>query len=221
MGNIGRKMALALLLAVAAGCASGRPLSLSGSLVPPEKPVSSDNVLPRVAVVDFEFSAPENEAIGRDYDNVRPIQWKGSPGPVVADLVAASLIGRGVPVVRVQMAGHVPAGVLVTVRGRVDLFRVDAKRIHSFRIESVAQVGMTVYAEGEGVPAGWSSGPVSSEVWSSEPFFVTPVGVREALASAAEGAADEAVRSLMKLSGRFSPAEGRPEPGAAVPPAPQ
>lgn len=197
---------LALFVAVlTSGCATGRPISLSGTLLAPGRSMPADNVLPRVAVVDFEFPGGDNAVIGRDFDNVRPIAWRGSPGAELADLVAASLGERGVPVVRVAMAGHVPGGVLVTVRGRLDEFRVSAKRIHSVKVESVAHVSLTVLAEGEAVPAGWRHGPVTSEVWASEPFFVTPDGVREALGSAAEGAAEEAAGRLMELRKAFEP----------------
>jgi hypothetical protein len=215
----GCRIALALLLAAAAGCATGRPISLSGRLASPGRAIAVDNVLPRVAVVDFDYAGPADGVIGRDYDNVRPILWKGSPGPAVADLVAASLTERGVPVVRVAMAGHVPGGVLVTVRGNVGPFRVDAKRIQSVKTESVALVGLTVFAEGDAVDPGWSSGPLTAEVWSSEPFFVTPDGVRDAVKSAAEAVADEAARSLMKLRGAFQPPDDRAGPQAGGSPA--
>lgn len=204
-----------MIAAMGCGCASGRPLSLSGSLLSPGRTISSDNVLPRVAVVDFEYAGGEDAVLGRDFDNVRPIMWKGTPGAAIADLVSASLFERGVPVVRVSMAGHVPAGVLVTVRGRIDDFRVSAKRIHSVKVESFASIGLTVSAEGEGVPGGWNSGVISSDVWTSEPFFVTPDGVRESVASAANGVAEEAALRLMTLRSAFAPASGTPAvPGA-------
>ncbi len=193
-------------MAMSSGCATGRPLSLSGGLLPTGRELSAGKVLPRVAIVDFEFAGGDNAVIGRDYDNVRPIVWKGSPGAAIADIVALSLVDRGVPVVRVSMAGQVPGGVLVTVRGRIDDFRVNAKRIHSVKAESVANVGLTVFAEGEKVPQGWSGGPFASDVWAAEPLFVTPDGVRDAIQSAASGAAEEAARRVMTLRSAFTPA---------------
>lgn len=169
-----------------------------------------------MAIVDFEFGGGENPVVGRDYDNVRPIVWKGSPGAALADSVALSLSDRGVPVVRVAMAGHVPGGVLVTVRGRVDEFRVNAKRIHSVKVESTARVGLTLFAEGERVPSGWTGGPFSSDVWATEPFFVTPDGVRDALASAANGVADEAATRVTTLRNAYAPADAAPAAPANV-----
>jgi hypothetical protein len=213
--------AIALVLAaMTSGCATGRPLSLSGGLLKEGRSFDAGKVLPRVAVIDFDFAAGEGAVIGRDYDNVRPIVWKGSPGAAMADLVAASLAERGIPVVRVAMAGHVPGGTLVTVRGRIDAFRVNAKRIHSVKVEFSAEAGLTVFAEGDAVPQAWNSGQLSSEVWLSEPFFVTPDGARDAVSSASVAVADEAVRRLMTLRGAFTPpAEpSAPAPGGAPSP---
>lgn len=196
---------IAVVAAALSGCASGKQLTLSGPLLAPARAVPESKVVPRVAVVDFEFAGGEGAAIGRDFDNVRAIAWKGTPGAAVADIVAASLSERGVPVVRVAMAGHVPGGVLVTVKGRIDDFRVSAKRLHSVKVESEAHVALTLFAEGENVAQDWSTGRIESDVWSTEPFFVTPDGVREALGTAASGAGDEAASRIMALREAFTP----------------
>jgi hypothetical protein len=64
------------------------------------------------------------------------------------------------------------------------------------------------------VPQNWNSGQLSSEVWLSEPFFVTPDGARDAIGSASAAVADEAARRLMTLRGAFTPPAGAAaEPG--------
>lgn len=220
MTGSGRLLALALLIvAMTSGCATGRPLTLTGGLLKAGRSFDSGKVLPRVTVIDFEFPGGEGAVVGRDFDNVRPIVWKGSPGAAMADLVAASLAERGVPVTRVAMAGHVPAGTLVTVRGRIDPFRVNAKRIHSVKVEFAAQAGLTVFAEGDAVPPEWNSGQLSSEVWLGEPFFVTPDGAREAIGSASIAVAEEAALRLMSLRGAFTPPAdpASADPGGSFP----
>lgn len=188
---------LVVMLAFVGGCASGRPLYVPGDLArvrgaqaPPPSAAP-----PRVAVLDFTFREPPGKEVGRDYDNVRPIVWKGDRGAGMADLVAAVLVEKGVPVVRVRDAAGVPPGVERKVWGRVDEFRVNAKRERSVKVESAARVALTLFASGPSVPEGWHSA-VSSEFWGSDPVFITPEGVRDALLGAANGAAEEAGRRL-------------------------
>ncbi len=98
---------------------------------------------------------------------------------------------------RVSSATAVPADAVAKVWGSVDRFRVDAKKIGSLKVkaESAASVSVTVYGSGGSAPAGWSS-TVASDYWTTDPLFVTPEGVRDALNGAANAVAEETVRRL-------------------------
>ena len=69
------------LMVVLAACAPGNRLHVPGDLTrPPGSPPRVEGY-PQVAVADFAYSAPAGspEVIGRDYDQVRQIVWKGDP----------------------------------------------------------------------------------------------------------------------------------------------
>jgi hypothetical protein len=147
-------------------------------------------------IADFSFAAAPDGVVGRDFDRVRPIVWKGKPGKEMADLVAAVLGERGVATVRrgadPQGAGAVP----VRISGVVRRFEVNARRTGNLTVVTEATVSLTITADGPGVPR-----PVEETVTSSASFsdlFVTPDGLREVLLSTANTAAEEAARKLLE-----------------------
>ena len=152
---------------------------------------------PAVAVLDFTFAGAPSYEIGRDFDHARPIVWKRDPGKAMPDLVADVLNKSGVRAVRVSSAAAVPGDAVATVWGSVDRFRVDARKTGSLKVkvESAASVSVTVYASGGNAPQGWNS-VVASENWATEPLFITPEGVQDALNGAANAVAEEVVRRL-------------------------
>ena len=186
---------ISFALAAAAGCITGQALYLPGGLARPvPKGPAPAAAGATVAVVDFARSPSISEEIGRDYDHVRAIRWRGSPGKTIADLVAGALAEKGYKVLRVPDGNSVPADAAIRVWGTVDEFRVDAKRVKRVKAESAARVTATIYASGGGTPPGWNAA-ISSEYSYDDPF-VTPEGVRSAMNGAANGVADEALRRL-------------------------
>jgi hypothetical protein len=202
MGKKLRFVRVVLLLAAIAGvsgCAPGKVLTLPGDLARPGQkgPARGTEGPPAVAVLDFTFAGAPSYEIGRDFDHARPIVWKRDPGKAVPDLVADVLNKSGVRAVRVSSAAAVPGDAVATVWGSVDRFRVDARKTGSLKVkvESAASVSVTVYASGGNAPQGWNS-VVASENWTTEPLFVTPEGVQDALNGAANAVAEEVVRRL-------------------------
>jgi Holliday junction resolvase len=188
-----------VLLGVA-GCMTGRALYLPGDLERPRaKGLATEAEAVKVAVIDFSKDASISSEIGRDYDNVRPILWKGEPGKSIAGLIADALAEKGFEVVRVTRDTSVPPDASATVWGRVEAFRVDARRAGSLKVEAAAHVALTLYGAGFGAPPGWNSA-VAADFWYSDPLVITPDGLRQAMNGAANAAAEEAVRRL-KASG--------------------
>ena len=188
---------LASMLAILpAGCATSNVLQVKGGLTRPAARGPGQGSAGRaVAIADFAHAGKAGGDVGRDFDRARPITWSGSPGKAIPDLVAAVLIEKGVPVVRVADEANAPADAAAKVWGRIDAFRVDAKRTGTFKIEDAAHVAVTVYGTG-GAPPQWSTA-VASDYWSADALFVTEAGALDALAGAANAVAEEVVKRLV------------------------
>jgi hypothetical protein len=146
-------------------------------------------------VADFSFAAAPGGVVGRDFDSVRPIVWKGEPGKAMADLVAGVLRESGVATVRRGADAQGAEAVPVRITGAVRRFEVNARRT-GLSVFTEATVSLTVAAHGPGL-----SGPSEQTVTSSvslRDLFVTPDDLREALMSTANAAAEEAARKLLE-----------------------
>jgi hypothetical protein len=181
---------------VLSACAAGSSVYVPGDLTRPARAVAAAAGAPQAVIADFSFAAAPDNVVGRDFDRVRPVVWKGNPGKAMADLVASVLGERGVATVRrgadAQDAGAVP----VRISGVVRRFEVNARRTGNLTVVTEATVSLTITAEGPGVP-----GPLKESVSSSASFsdlFVTPDGLREVLSSTANAAAEEAARKLLE-----------------------
>jgi len=147
-------------------------------------------------VADFSYAAAPDGVVGRDFDGVRPILWKGAPGKAMADLVAGVLGERGVAAVRRGADAQGSEAVPVRISGVVRRFEVNTRRTGGLSVVTEATVSLTVTAEGPGL-----SGPSEQTVTSSaslSDLFVTPDDLREALMSAANAVAEEAARKLLE-----------------------
>ncbi|HEY7527636.1 MAG TPA: hypothetical protein VH660_00670 [Candidatus Deferrimicrobiaceae bacterium] len=185
-----------ILLGILLGCAPGNVLTIPRDLAreaPPPAPGAAES--PGVAVLDFSWAGPPSGEIGRDYDLVRPIVWKGNPGKSIADLIAGALAEKGIAAVRVAGEADVPADVPARVWGSLEEFRVNVKRAGTIKVEQEAVMTLKVQAVSPGVPEGWT-GTVSSS-YMDDYTHVTPFVVYDTLNAAANAAADEAVRRLL------------------------
>lgn len=185
-------------------CISSKVLTLPGDPARPaartaQKPEGS----PAVAVLDFSWEGSPSFEVGRDYDQVRPIVWKGNPGRNIADLIAGVLAEKGIPAVRASGEADLPSGVPAKVWGRVEAFRVDVKRVGTVKVEAESAVTLRVFGSGGAAPPGWSS-QVGATFWYEDPLFVTPEGTLQAVDGAANSAAEETVRRLIE-TGLVSP----------------
>src|SRR5512143_185113 len=179
------------LCLVLSACAAGSTLYVPGDLARPAGAVPRAAGAPQAVVADFSFTASPDNVIGREFDRVRPIVWKGEPGKAMADLVAGVLRERGVAAVR-QGAGAIP----IRISGVVRRFEVSSRRTGNLSVVSEATVSLTVTVEAPGF-----SGPSEQSVTSSASvadIFVTPDGLREVLMSTANAAAEEAARKLVE-----------------------
>ena len=182
---------------LSAGCATSNVLQVKGGLDRPAKRApGAGSAGKAVAVADFAYAGKAGGEIGRDYDRARPIAWSASPGKVFPDLVAEVLFEKGVPVVRVADEAAAPPDVAAKVWGRIDAVRIDAKRTGTFNVEDAAHVAVTVYGSGGGAPPQWNTS-VASDYSFTDAFFVTEVGVLEALNGAANAVAEEVVKRLI------------------------
>lgn len=180
-----------------AGCATTNVLQVKGGLARPAARGPGVGSGGRaVAIADFAHAGRAGGEIGRDFDRARPITWSGSPGKAIPDLVALVLFEKGVPVVRVADEASAPPDAAAKVWGRIDAFRVDAKRTGTFKIEDAAHVAVTVYGTGGVAPPQWSTA-VASDYWSSDALLVTEAGALDALAGAANAVAEEVVKRLI------------------------
>lgn len=188
---------LSTIMILSAGCATSTVLQVRGGLERPAKRAPGVGSAARaVAVADFTYAGKAGGEIGRDFDRARPIAWSGSPGKAVPDLIAEVLFEKGVPVVRVADESGAPPDAAAKVWGRVDAFRVDAKRKGTFNIEDTAHVALTVYGAGGGAPPQWSTS-VASEYLSTDALLVTEAGALDALSGAANAVAEEVVKRLI------------------------
>jgi len=201
MSRVARAGFLGLLLVSVtihlAGCAASNALQVKAGLERPAKRGPGAGYAGKaVAIADFAYAGQAGGEIGRDFDRVRPITWSQSPGKAVPDLIATVLFERGVPVIRVADEAGAPPDAAAKVWGRVDTFRVDAKRTGTFNVEDSARVAVTVYGSGAGAPPQWNTA-VASDYWYTDALFVTEAGVLEALNGAANAVADEVVKRLV------------------------
>ena len=177
-------------------CAAGSQLHVPGDLTRPPGAVARAAGAPQAVVADFSYTAAPDGVIGRDYDRVRPIVWKGEPGKAMADLVAAVLRENGVAVIRRGAGEQGGDAVPVTISGVVRRFEVNTRRDSTLNVVTEASVGVTVTANGPGLP-GPSEQSVSSST-SLPDVFVTPADIHEALMSTANAVAEEAARKLLE-----------------------
>lgn len=181
---------------VLSACAAGSQLHVPGDLARPARAVAPAAGAPQAVVSDFSYAAAPDGAIGRDFDRVRPIVWKGEPGKAMADLVAGVLAESGVAVVRRGADAQGAEAVPVRISGVVRRFEVNTRRTGGLSVVTEATVSLTVTAEGPGLSA-----PSEQTVTSSSSFqdlFVTPDGLREALMPTANAVAEEAARKLLE-----------------------
>jgi hypothetical protein len=181
---------------VLSACATGSSLYVPGDLARPARAVAPAAGAPQLVVADFSYAAAPDGVVGRDFDGVRPIVWKGAPGKAMADLVAGVLGERGVAAVRRGADAQGSEAVPVRISGVVRRFEVNTRRTGGLSVVTEATVSLTVTAEGPGL-----SGPSEQTVTSSaslSDLFVTPDDLREALMSAANAVAEEAARKLLE-----------------------
>ena len=181
---------------VLSACAAGSSLYVPGDLSRPARAVAPAAGAPQAVVADFSYAAAPDGVIGRDYDRVRPIVWKGEPGKAMADLVAGVLGESGVAVVRRGADAQGAEAVPVRISGVVRRFEVNARRTGGLSVVTEATVSLTFTAEGPGL-----SGPSEQTVTSStslSDLFVTPDDLREALMSTGNAVAEEAARKLLE-----------------------
>lgn len=181
---------------VLSACAAGSSLYVPGNLTRPSGVVAPVAGAPQAVIADFSFAAAPDGVIGKDYDRVRSIVWKGEPGKAMADLVAGALGERGVAAVRWGANAPGVEAVPVRISGVVRRFEVNARRAANLSVVTEATVSLTVTAEGPGL-----SGPSEQTVTSStslSDLFVTPDDLREALMSTANAVAEEAARKLLE-----------------------
>lgn len=183
-------------LLVLSSCAAGSSLHVPGDLARPARAVAPAAGAMQAVVADFSYATAPDGVIGRDFDRVRPIVWKGNPGKAMADLVAGVLGESGVAAVRRGADAQGAEAVPVRISGVVRRFEVNTRRTGGINVITEATVSVQVKAEGPGL-----SGPSEQTVTSSTSLadlFVTPDGLREALMSASNAVAEEAARKLIE-----------------------
>jgi len=204
-----KRLPMALLpLLLLAACAPGNRLYVPGGLTRPPGAAAHGEGYPRAAVADFSYapSAGEPGVIGRDYDQVREIVWKGDPGKAMADLVADVLAERGVPTVRVK-AGTPPDGsVPYRISGAVRRFEVNTRRGGMLTVMTEATVGLALSVSGPAVSRPWETAVTSGT--TEQNVVPVPEDLRKALQSAANAAAEEAARRLQEGGVAAAPSPG-------------
>jgi len=186
-----------ILWGTLSGCVTGSVLTVPGELSrkASQAPPGAAGA-PAVAVLDFSWSGDPSYAIGRDFDHVRPIVWKGNPGKAMADLIAGALAEKGIAAVRVAGETEIPSGVPARVWGHVEEFRVNFKRVSTFKVEAEAGTTLKIHGAGPAAPAEWAS--TVSSTYGFTDLFVTPEGAQQVLIGAANAAAEEAARRLLE-----------------------
>ena len=181
---------------VLSACAAGSSLYVPGNLTRPSGVVAPVAGAPQAVIADFSFAAAPDGVIGKDYDRVRSIVWKGEPGKAMADLVAGALGERGVAAVRWGANAPGVEAVPVRISGVVRRFEVNTRRTDNLTVVTEAFVHLAITVEGTGL-----SGPMEKSVSSSASLpdlFVTADDLREALMSTANTVAEEAARILLE-----------------------
>lgn len=216
-----RSMLILALSIAASGCVTGRVLYMPGELARPgkERPDQKAAGGPVVAVTDFEYAGTPPYEIGRDFDHARAIVWKEDPGKAIPDLIAAVLHEKGMRTVRIPARGAIPAEAVARVWGKVDKFRVEARKAGSLRMTAQlsASLALTVFGSGGSAPPGWRSS-VASEYTADDPVFITPDGIREVVNAAANAVAEETVRRLVSAGVIALPPNPAPGPPEGQPP---
>lgn len=186
-----------ILWGTLSGCVTGSVLTVPGELSrkASQAPPGAAGA-PAVAVSDFSWSGDPSYEIGRDFDHVRPIVWKGNPGKAMADLIAGALAEKGIAAVRVAGEAEIPSGVPARVWGSVEEFRVNFKRVGTLKVEAAAGTTLKIHGAGPAAPAGWTS--TVSSTYGFTDLFTTPEGAQQALIGAANAAAEEAARRLLE-----------------------
>ncbi len=181
---------------VLSACAAGSTMYIPGDLARPARAAAPAAGAPPAVVADFSYAAAPDNVIGRDFDRVRPIVWRGEPGKAMADLVAGVLVDSGVAAVRRGADARGADAVPIRITGVVRRFEVNSRRTGNLTVITEATVSLPVTAEGPGL-----SGPSERTVTSSasiSDLFVTPDGLREVLVSTANAVAEEAARKLLE-----------------------
>jgi hypothetical protein len=181
---------------ILSACAAGSSVYVPGDLTRPARAVAPAAGAPQAVIADFPYAAPTGGVIGRDFDRVRPIVWRGEPGKAMADLLAGVLGERGVATVRRSPDAQGAEALPVRISGEVRRFEVNTRRTGNLTVVTEATVSLTVTVEGAGV-----SGRLEETVTSSaslSDLFVTPDDLREALLSTANTVAEEAARRLLE-----------------------
>ena len=205
--DVRRFLSLACPFLVLAACAVGSRLHVPGELSRPAGGSRPAAAPPQAVVLDFAYAAGEPGVVGRDYDHVRPIEWKGDPGKAMADLVASVLAEGGVAVIRAAAEGPSLDSVPVRISGNVRRFEVNARRRGSVKIVNEAAVALSITVTGGTLSSPVSFGATSSN--SMEDVFVTPDGVRQVLFSSANAAAEEAGRRILDAGLVAPPPSGK------------
>ena len=192
---------LACPLFVLAACSVGSRLYISGQ---PSRPVGPQRpaAAPQAVVLDFDYVPVEPGVVGRDYDNVRPIEWKGEPGKAIADLIASVLAEGGVAAVRAAADNPALENIPIRISGNVRRFEVNVRRRGTVKIVNEGAVALSVTVAGGSLSSPLSFGTTSSN--SAEDIFVTPEGARQVLFSSANAAAEEVARRVLD-AGVFAP----------------
>jgi len=196
------KRALRTLLLIAgpclvlSACAAGSTMYVPGDLARPARAAAPAAGAPLAVVADFAYAASPDNVIGRDFDRVRPIVWRGEPGKAMADLVAGVLVDGGVAAVRRGAASQGAEAVPIRISGVVRRFEVNSRRTGNLTVVTEATVSLTVTAEGPGLSVP-SERTVTSSASISD-LFVTADGLREVLESTANAVAEEAARKLLE-----------------------
>jgi len=143
---------------------------------------------------------------------VRDIVWKGDPGKAMADLVADVLAERGIPAVRVK-PGTPPSGnIPYLVSGAVRRFEVNTRGVLPATIEATVSLALSV--AGPAVSRPWETTVTSGT--TTQGVLSVPEDLRKALQSAANSAAEEAVRRLREGGiAAAPPSEGKGGDGTA------
>ncbi|MCL2102925.1 MAG: hypothetical protein FWH25_02695 [Syntrophorhabdaceae bacterium] len=187
-------LCVALFAVVFAGCGTTDQIIVPSRIArPPDSPAP----VPygdRVAVADFSYKPlDEMNVIGRDYDRVRKIIWEGDPGSLMADLVADALFERGVLVFRLKEDEPLDNYSSV-IGGAVLRFEAEIRRRSMVQLQIEVTVEMNLSVSGPSAKVPWETSVSSKAVFQQ--MFPGPEDIQKALSSAANSAADEAVRRL-------------------------